>query len=87
MGEERRTSCLKDHPADLTPPVQDGGNNGILVDQGFVFSMPLFCWSTWRARVNVLLEMLLDSIFCRGCTKASAVTLGAGLVSCSTWVF
>lgn len=72
-------------PCDLTPPVQDGSNDGILVE--FVFSMPLFCWSTWRARVNVLLEMLLASIFCSGCTKASAVTLGAGLVSCSTWVF
>lgn len=49
-GEERRTYCLEDHPADLTPPVQDGGNDGILVE--FVFSMPLFCWSTWRTRVK-----------------------------------
>lgn len=50
---------MEDHHAGLTLSVQDGDSGGALIDQGFVSLMPLFCSSSLRARVNVVLEMLL----------------------------
>jgi len=86
--EGKKTSPVEDHPVDFTLSVQDGDTGGTLVDQGFVSLMPLFCSSTLRARVSVVLEILLSiwSLFCRGRTCVIAVTLGAGLVFCTSWV-
>lgn len=89
VGGEEKLLPWKDHHAGVTLSVQDGDSGGALVDQGFVSLMPLFCSSSLRARVDVVLEMLLAtrSLFCSGHTYAIAVTLGAGLVFCTSWVF
>lgn len=80
---------MENHPADLTLSVEDGGSEGILVDQGFVSLMPLLSSSPLRGRVSVVLEMLLAtwSLSCRGLPALLVLAVELGWLFFISWIF